>query len=401
MKEKMKKSFRMMSGGLFSKTDKADVGTGYTELAERGVDLMGWADPFTPDHCLPEHVLNKAIEVLNSPIGAHYTSPSGNRELKTYIAEKLKRKNKIIADPDRNILITPGSDAGLFYAVFPFLEPDDEVIIPSPSYPNNYTNVTLNNARVVPLLLDEREGYQINRDKLIAEVTDKTKMIILTHPNNPTTTVYNRASLEAIADVCISKDLILVCDQAFEDFTFENEMISPASLPGMFERTISVFSVSKGMGLSGFRVGYNVCSDVFMDSMLGAAVSVIGASSTMAQIAAIEAFKDGSFMKEFEEAYERRRHKAYEIINSIPGVHMLLPESGFLAWVDVSELGPSKEIYQYLIDEAKVATNEGSFYGPGGEGHLRIVLGVYRDDQKVYDALYRIKDALIRYRKAL
>ena len=192
---------------------------------------------------------------------------------------------------------------------------------------------------------------------------------------------------------------MLVCDQAFEDFTYENEIIPPASLTGMFERTITVFSASKGMGFSGFRVGFNVCSDVFMDAMLAAAVSVLGATNTMAQIAMIEAYQDTSFMNIFEEAFDRRRKKAFEIINSIPNVHMLLPESGFLCWVDVSKIGSSNEIYQYLIKEAKVACNEGSFYGPGGEGHLRIVLGIYRDDEKVVDALYRIKEALIKYQQ--
>lgn len=397
MKEKLKKSFQKMNGGLFSQNDKADVGNAYTELAKRGVDLMGWADPFAPDYCLPDHVLKRAVEVLESPIGAHYTSPSGNDELKKVIAKKLKEKNGLDVDPERNILITPGSDSGLFYAIYPFLEKGDEVIVFSPSYPNNFSNVSLNNAILVPIELKEENDYQIDKKDLESKVSDKTKMIILTHPNNPTTTVYNRVSIEALADVCIKNDLILVCDQAFEDFTFENEMISPASIEGMYERTISVFSVSKGMGLSGFRVGYNVCSDIFMDAMLGAAVSVLGAASTMAQIAVIEAFKDDYFMNEFKEAFDRRRHKAYEIINSIPNVYMQLPQSGFLAWVNVSKLGSSKDIYRYLIEEAKVATNEGSFYGPGGDGHLRIVLGVYRDDERVYDALYRIKEALIKY----
>lgn len=113
-------------------------------------------------------------------------------------------------------------------------------------------------------------------------MTERTKMVVLTHPNNPTTTVYNRESLEGLARFVIRHDLILVCDQAFEDFCFENEMITPASLPGMFERTISVFSFSKGMGLSGYRVGYIVCDDVVMDSMFANAVSVLGATSTVA-----------------------------------------------------------------------------------------------------------------------
>lgn len=399
MKQKMKKAFQPLSGGLFEASDKADVGSSYTDLAKDGVDLMGWADPFTPDFSLPKHVLEKSIEVLRGPLGAHYTAPSGNEELKAVIAERLAERNHLDVDPKRNILITPGSDSGLFYAVFPFIEPGDEVLVPSPSYPNNFTNVTLNNGVLVPVLLKEENGYQLDLSEFEKLVSEKTKMVILTHPNNPTTTVYNRKSLEDLSRFVIKHDLILVCDQAFEDFTYENEMITPASLPGMFERTITVFSASKGMGFSGFRVGFNVCSDVFMDAMLAAAVSVLGATNTMAQIAMIEAYKDPSFMKTFEKAFDSRRKKAYEIINSIPNVHMLMPESGFLCWVDVSQIGSSKEIYQYLIKEAKVACNDGSFYGPGGEGHLRIVLGIYRDDEKVYDALYRIKDALIKYQK--
>ena len=248
--------------------------------------------------------------------------------------------------------------------------------------------------KVVDYLLDETKGYQIEEAELEKLVTPKTKMIILTHPNNPTTTVYNRKSLEALRNVVIRHDLVLVVDQAFEDYTYENEMITPASMDGMFDRTVTVFSVSKGMGLSGLRVGYIVANDVIMDKMYANAVGVIGATSTSSQKAIIEAFRHPEFMNVFNEAYEYRRHKAYEILNSIPNVSCELPESGFLCWVNVSKLG---DITNYLVREAKVSINDGAFYGPGGEGHLRIVLGVFKDNEKVVKALLRIKDALIRY----
>ena len=151
------------------------------------------------------------------------------------------------------------------------------------------------------------------------------------------------------------------------------------------------------MGLSGLRVGYIVCSDEIMDSMFANAVGVIGATSTAAQYAVMEALKDSSFMKEFEQAFDYRRHKAYEILNSIPNVSCKLPESGFLCWVDVSKLGDSSKICDYLVKEAKVSVNDGKNYGLGGNGHLRIVLGVYKDNDKVVAALERIKDALIKY----
>lgn len=153
------------------------------------------------------------------------------------------------------------------------------------------------------------------------------------------------------------------------------------------------------MGLSGYRVGYIVCGDQIMDTMFANAVSVLGATNTVSQMAVLAALRDTGFMKEFEDAFNYRRKAAYEILNQVPGVSMKMPESGFLCWVDVSRLGNSTDIASYLVKEAKVSVNDGINYGTGGEGHLRIVLGVYRDNQKVVDALYRIQDALMRYPK--
>ena len=275
-----------------------------------------------------------------------------------------------------------------------FLQKDDEVIIPCPSYPNNMQNIKMMQATPVVYKLESNNDYQIEMESLEALVTDKTKMIVLTHPNNPTTTVYSKESLETIRTIVLKYNLVLVCDQAFDDFTFENEYIAPMSLPDMFEHTITVCSISKGMGLSGYRVGYIIASDKIMDVMYGCAVSVVGATNTVSQIAAVEAFKHSEFMELFEKSYDYRRHQAYKILNNIPGVKMKLPESGFLAWVDVSELGDSSTICKRLVDEAKVAVNDGVNYGPGGEGHIRIVLGVYRDNEVVVEALERMAQVL-------
>ncbi|WP_034864138.1 pyridoxal phosphate-dependent aminotransferase [Thomasclavelia saccharogumia] len=394
MKSKMKKEFLNYEGGLFSEVEKADVGDSYTKMAENGVALMGWADPFMPDFSIPEPIMEKTIEAIHSPVSSHYTAPTGNMELREIICKRAKEKYGVELKPDRNIIITPGSDSGLFFSMFPFLQRDDEVIIPCPSYPNNLQNIKMMQATPMILELKDENNYQIDLDILEALITDKTKMIVLTHPNNPTTTIYNRESLEAVRTVVLKYNLVLVCDQAFEDFTFKNEFIAPMSLPDMFEHTITVCSISKGMGLSGYRVGYIIASDEIMDVMYGCAVSVIGATNTVSQIAAIEAFKHPEFMEEFEKAYDFRRHAAYEILNDIPGVKMKLPESGFLAWVDVSRLGDSALICKRLVSEAKVAVNDGINYGPGGMGYIRIVLGVYRDNNLVVDALKRMAKTL-------
>ena len=398
MKDKMIKSFREANGGLFGESEKADVGTSYQEMAKNGVALMGWADPYMPDRSFPEHIRKAFLYALDDQSASHYTAPVGSSELKHVLAKRLKQFNKLDVVPDRNILITPGSDSGLYLAILPFIEEGDEVLIPSPSYPNNYTDVEIMGGKVIPVLLKE-EDYQLDIELMEEKLTDKTKMVILTHPNNPTTTVYNRKSLEGLRDLCVKHDLILVCDQAFEDYTYENEMITPASLKGMWERTVTVFSYSKGAGMSGLRVGYIVTSDEIMDSLYANAVAVIGATSTIAQTALTHAYEDISFMKEFEEVFDRRRKKAYEIFKDEEKLSCALPESGFLFWLNVSKLGDSSKIVAYLLKKANVSVNDGKNYGPGGEGHLRIVLGVYKDDEVVYDALYRIRDALREYQE--
>ena len=399
MKEKMIPAFRKAEGGLFTAVEKADVGSAYQEMEKQGVALMGWADPFMPDASMPKHVEQALIDAIRHPSAPHYTAPIGSSQLKAKIAEKLKAKNHLLVDPERNILITPGSDSGLYFAILPFIEDGDEVLIPSPSYPNNTLNIEIMGGRVVPVPLRPETGYQLEAELLEQNVSEKTKMIVLTHPNNPTTTVYNRQSLEILRDFVIRHDLILVCDQAFEDFCYENEMNTPAAMDGMFERTVTVFSFSKGMGLSGLRVGYLVCGDEIMDSLYANAVSVLGATNTACQKALIAALEDPSFMQEFERAFNVRRQAAEKILNSIPNVHADLPQSGFLCWADVSRLGDSSQIVQYLVKHAQVAVNDGKNYGPGGEGHLRIVLGVYRDDAKVIAALERIKAALIQWQE--
>ncbi|MBQ9328159.1 MAG: pyridoxal phosphate-dependent aminotransferase [Solobacterium sp.] len=399
-KERMIPAFAKAEGGLFSAVEKADVGGSYQEMEKQGIALMGWADPFMPDRSMPEFIEHAYLDAVKKESSPHYTAPIGNQELKVMLAEKLRDYNRLNVEPNRNILITPGSDSGLYFSILPFVHDGDEVMIPSPSYPNNYLDVEIMGGKVVPIVLHEEDGFQLDIAQMKEKLTERTRAVILTHPNNPTTTVYNRESLEGLRSFVIENDLMLIVDQAFEDYTFGNEMITPAAMEGMFERTVTVFSFSKGMGLSGLRVGYVVAPDWVMDTMFANAVGVIGATSTAAQIAVMEALQHPEFMEEFEAAYEYRRHKAYEILNAVPGVSVQMPQSGFMCWVNVSELGTSSEIVSYLVKEAKVSVNDGVNYGPGGEGHLRIILGVYRDNEKVIDALNRIAVALGKYPKS-
>ncbi|MEG2082511.1 MAG: pyridoxal phosphate-dependent aminotransferase, partial [Oscillospiraceae bacterium] len=255
--EKMNEAFKKVEGGLFSKVEKADVGDAVAKMRENGVALMSWADPFFPDPSVPPHVAEAMIASIKSGFASHYTMPIGNTELKNEIAKKLERVNHIKADPQRNILVTPGSDSGLFFAMLPFICPGDEVMIIDPSYPNNFQNAEIMGGTVIRIPVYAENGYQFNIEDFENAVTAKTKMVVLTNPNNPTSTVYSREKLEQLSKFIIKNDLVLVVDQAFEEPVFDGvEMVTMANLPDMWERTVTVYSLSKGMGLSGLRVGY-------------------------------------------------------------------------------------------------------------------------------------------------
>ena len=398
IRDKMRPLFRTLDGGLFStEAGKADVGDSVSKMMAEGGIMMCWADPYFPDRVIPEKVLQRSMEVIQEGVACHYTAPIGNAELKEVIAKKIARDNHIEVDPQRNIIINPGSDVGLYFAMTPFIEPGDEILVHDPSYPSNFLDPQLLNGVVVKVPTYEEDNYRLRVEEYEKRLTPKTKMVLLSSPNNPNGRVYTREELTALSEFIVKNDLICVCDQAFEDTAFPgHEMVSIASLPGMWERTMTVCSCSKGMALSGYRMGYIFTNDVIMDALYATAVNIQGATNTMIQMALIPAYEDTSFMQGYVEEQDARRQYAYEKFNAVPGVSMPLMESGFYGWVNVSRLGDSSEITSYLAKEAKVMVNDGKFYGEQGDGHLRIIYGVFADRAKSFEGIDRICAALAK-----
>lgn len=396
--DRFKPQYRDVEGGLFSQVEKADVGDGAIRLKEQGVDLLCWADAFFPDPATPDFIKKAACKAIEEGRDLHYTMPIGSSTLKEKIGEKLKRKGYHL-DPQRNILITPGSDSGLFFSMFPFIKEGDEIMVHDPCYPNNLQNVKLMGAHCVSIPLKRTDRYEIDVAEFQKRLTDKTKMVVLTNPNNPTTTVFTHEELRKLSAFIVENDLVLVVDQAFEDIVYEKEMVEIALMPGMWERTLVVCSTSKGMGMSGYRVAYIVACDEIMDKLYGSAVTVIGATNTLAQIVAEEAFADDSFIAEYKEIFDRRRKYVFEKLNAVPHVQMDMPESSFLAWVDVSRLGDTQEVVDYLVKEAKCLVNNGINYGRGGKGFLRIVFGALKEDQDLFGAIDRMAEALCKFQE--
>ncbi len=395
IKKLMNSRFRDLEGGLFSSVSKADVGEGVGNLLSQGVDILAWADPFFPDPAIPLAVQNVMSEAIASGFPSHYSMPIGMKELREEIARKVRCQTGLTINPSRNVIVTPGSDSGLLYAMMPFIGEGDEVMVPDPSYPSNFLNPKLLGGVTVPVPLDEKNGYALDIEEFEARLTEKTKMIVLTHPNNPTTTVFPPEQLEDLARFIIKHDLILVCDQAFEDHIFdEREFVAPATLEGMWERTVTVCSVSKGLGLSGFRIGYIFADDRIMDVLYGGAVNVLGASATITSIGALQALKEDEYLSSLTERHERRRVMAYKRFSSIPGVSMQMSESGILSWLDISRLGSAEEVVAYLLEHAAVLVNAGTPYGKQGEGHIRIVTSCFAEDEKADEVFARMEKAL-------
>lgn len=395
IREKLNPRFAPLQGGLFLNVTKADVGEGTGNFQKAGGDVMAWADPFYPDPAIPESVKQAMIEALESGFPAHYTMPIGMLELRQALAQHITETTGLAIDPSRNVIVTPGSDSGLLYAMMPFLCEGDEVMVPDPSYPSNFLNPTLLGAVTVPVPLREEDNYQPDIQEFRRRLTPRTKMVLITHPNNPTTTVFRRKAMEELCQFIVENDLILVSDQAFQDHIFDGiEFVHPATLLGMWERTLTVCSISKGIGLSGFRIGYIYANDVIMDTLYGGAVNVLGAPCTLSSIGAIAALKDKQHVADTFTRLERRRRLAYDLLGTVPGVKMRQSESGILSWLNISQLGTEEEVCSRLQDDARILVNGGSPYGQQGKGHIRIVTACFASDEEAKQRFERIRQVL-------
>ena len=181
-KSKMNNRFKDLEGGLFSSVTKADVGEGVGNFLAQGGANMAWADPFYPNPSVPESVKKAMMEALEGGTVSHYVMPIGDLELRKALAEKISKKNHLSIDPSRNVIVSPGSDSGLLFAMMPFIEEGDEILIPDPSYPSNFLNAKLLGAKAVPVPLYEEDGYQPRIEDFEKRVTDRTKMVLIATP---------------------------------------------------------------------------------------------------------------------------------------------------------------------------------------------------------------------------
>jgi aspartate aminotransferase len=317
----------------------------------------------------PEHIKEAMMRALREN-KTRYAPSSGIPELRAAIAEKVRTRNRIPAR-EEDVIVLNGGMQGLFGAFQSVVDPGDEVLVFSPYWTPikdliaHCQGVTV----LVPTAEARREGFAAT---LARYASPRTRAIYYNTPQNPTGVVFTRAEAEEVARFATERDLVVIADEAYEDLVYDGEHVSIASLDGMFERTITSFTLSKSYAMTGWRVGYAVATEPWMTGLRKTTLYSTNGVSTPSQWAAVAALATSvSFFDEIRAEYRRRRDLLVAGLNEL-GFHCEAPAGAFYAFPDVSRLGlDSRAAADHLLERAQVATVPGVVFGEHGEGHLR------------------------------
>jgi aspartate/methionine/tyrosine aminotransferase len=343
-----------------------------------------------PDFDTPEFIRDAAKQALDDGY-TRYPPAKGFEDLRHVIAKKLKAENGIVADPDTEIYVAVGAMQVIFNTCLHLLNKGDEVIVIDPGY-DYYSQIRLFGGVPVPVPARESNRFKVDPADIQTAITDKTKLMIINTPSNPTGAILDEGILRSIADMAITHDIWVLSDEPYEHILFDgHEHISIGSFDGMAQRTISAFTLSKSYAMTGWRVGYTAAPQAVIDEMeklMEHMVSGVTAVAQRAALAAIAAPQD--CVREMVATYDKRRHLVHEGLNAISGIQCLNPESTFYAFPNISSTGLSSwEFAKYLAKEHKVAVVPGSIFGKAGEGYVRLSFAASIEQLK--DGIARIQ----------
>ena len=307
----------------------------------------------------------------------HYSDLRGLPRLRAALAEKLRTRNGLDVSAE-HVLVTNGLTHGSFAAFMALLDPGDEVVLLDPYYPQHLGKIELAGAKPVFAKLDPADNFSIKAERILPAITSRTRMIVLVNPVNPTGRVYRREELVALADIAIKHDLLVVSDEVYEDIVFDsNAHASIASLDGMAERSVSMFAFTKSYAMDGWRIGYLAAPSWMMPGLLKITANDVTHVNIFVQAGALAAVTQAQGeLADLVAEDRRKRDLVVRRLNQMPGVRCALPEGSIYAFPDISQTGiPSQLLAERLLDEAHVVVEAGSFYGEGGEGHLRVCFG--------------------------
>ena len=325
-----------------------------------------------PDFVTPWHIRHAGIEALENG-RTYYTSNRGLSELREEISKYLNRRFDLSYSPESEIIVTVGGSEAIDLGIRALINPGDEVIIPAPCFVCYEPLVSLSGGVPVIINTTEKDGFKLTPDALEKAVTDKTKLLILPFPNNPTGAIMTKEDLSEIAKIVTERNLLVLSDEIYGELTYGRKHVSIASLPGMKERTLLVSGFSKAYAMTGWRMGYICAPKEITDVMFKVHQFGIMCSPTTSQYAAIEALRAGdSDIEEMAEEYNRRRRMILNGLRKI-GIECFEPEGAFYVFPNIKKFGmTSDEFCLRLLNEGGVAIVPGDAFGECGEGYVRI-----------------------------
>ncbi len=325
-----------------------------------------------PDFDTPWHIRDEGIYALEKG-RTFYTSNAGLKELRVEIAAYLKRTQDLNYDPISEILVTVGGSEGIDVALRAMCDPGDEVLIPQPSYVSYEPCAVLAGANPVIINLKPENEFRLTAQEIEEAVTDKTKILVLPFPNNPTGAIMEKSDLEAIREVIIKHDLYVISDEIYGELTYKGKHVSIATLPGMKERTILINGFSKAYAMTGWRLGYACGPKNILAQMTKIHQFAIMCAPTTSQYAAVEAVKNGDpDIARMRESYNMRRRFLLNAFREM-NIECFEPFGAFYVFPCIKEFGmTSDEFATRFLQEEKVAAVPGTAFGDSGEGYLRI-----------------------------
>ena len=344
------------------------------ELAQQGKDVIDLG-PSSPHHTTPRHIIDAGVKALRD--GLTNQAPTlGLPEFRRALSEKLARDNGLQADPDGDLMVVPGSKQGLYYAANAYTGPGDEVLLVEPTWVSFRQQVELSEAMPVAVPLSAEEEYHLSYETLERYATARTRMLILNNPQNPTGRVYTRSELEDVARFATERDLLVVCDETYEYFVYDSHRhLSLASLPGMWERTVTSFTFTKAYSMSGWRLGCMVAPSDVLEPLVRVqehTASFVSPFIQMAGLAAVQGPQD--HVEEWRAECAELRRQVADRLNAVPGVHCPLTEGATFLFPRFPGSLTSAGLVEKLLADVLVSVTPGSGFGESGEGHFRIAL---------------------------
>ncbi|CUH91756.1 pyridoxal phosphate-dependent aminotransferase [Herbinix luporum] len=342
-----------------------------------------------PDFDTPWHIREEGIYSLEKG-RTFYTSNSGLKELKIEICNYLYRRCDLQYNYSNEVLVTVGGSEAIDLALRAMVDPGDEVLVPQPSYVSYHPCALLAGAVPVVIELKEENNFKLTKQDLLSAITDKTKILILPFPNNPTGAIMDYDDLKDIVDIIIEKDLYVISDEIYSELTYGKRHVSIASFPGMRDRTIVINGFSKSYAMTGWRLGYAAGPALIIEQMTKIHQFAIMCAPTTSQYAAVEALRNGdSDVEMMRDAYDKRRKYLVHAIRNM-GLSCFEPLGAFYVFPSIKGLNMSSDDFATrLLQEEKVAVVPGTAFGACGEGFLRISYAYSIDNLKV--ALERIE----------